>query len=196
MKKISLILTVSILFLYISSYGTEFKDKNKKGRNAMSSIYDFNMINIDQEKVSLEKYKGKVILLVNVASKCGLTPQYKGLQDLYTKYKDKGFIILGFPANNFLRQEPGSDSDIKEFCSVNYGVQFPMFSKISVKGKEIHPLYKYLTSKESNPGFDGKIRWNFDKFLADKTGKIIARFHPKQKPLDQKIIKEIEEALK
>ncbi len=161
-----------------------------------TSILNFDMTSIDHENVPLKKYAGNVILVVNVASKCGLTPQYKGLQAIYKKYKDKGLVVLGFPANNFKEQEPGSDKEIKEFCSVNYGVDFPMFSKISVKGDDIHPLYKFLTSKTENPGFDGDIRWNFDKFLADRNGKIIARFHPKTKPEDPKVISAIEDALK
>ena len=156
------------------------------------SIFNFTMNDIDGNPVPLEKYRGKVILVVNVASKCGLTPQYKGLQKLYSDYKDNNFVILGFPANNFLRQEPGSDTQIKSFCSLNYGVEFPLFSKISVKGKKQHPLYKFLTSKTTNPEFPGKIRWNFEKFVFNKHGKIIGRFHPKVKPQDKRIISLIE----
>ncbi|MEN8153705.1 MAG: glutathione peroxidase [Acidobacteriota bacterium] len=161
----------------------------------VSSIYDFTMNDIDGNPVKLDKYRGKVVMIINVASKCGLTKQYIGLQEIYKNYMNNGFVILGFPANNFLRQEPGSDSEIKEFCSLNFGVKFPMFSKISVKGKKIHPLYKFLTGKETNPGFSGKIRWNFDKFLFNKKGKPIARFHPKIKPLDTKITEIIEAEL-
>ncbi|UCH98721.1 MAG: glutathione peroxidase [Candidatus Aminicenantes bacterium] len=161
-----------------------------------ASIYDFEMIDIDGNKVSLEKFKVKVVLIVNVASKCGLTPQYKGLQEIYSKYLEKGFVILGFPANNFRQQEPGTNTEIKEFCTVNYGVQFPMFSKISVLGDDIHPLYRFLTGKDTNPKFAGDIRWNFDKFLVDKNGTIISRFHPKIKPQDPKVIDAIEAALK
>ena len=161
-----------------------------------ASIYDFEMMDIDGNQVSLSQFKNKVILIVNVASKCGLTPQYQGLQEIYSKYRGKGFVILGFPANNFLKQEPGTNAEIKDFCSVNYGVQFPMFSKISVLGEDIHPLYRFLTGKETNPEFAGKIRWNFDKFLVDKNGTIINRFHPKTKPQDPDVIKAIEAALK
>jgi glutathione peroxidase len=161
-----------------------------------ASIHDFEMLDIDGNKVSLEKFKGKVVLIVNVASKCGLTPQYQELQAIYSKYREKGFVILGFPANNFLKQEPGTNAEIKEFCSVNYGVRFPMFSKISVLGEDIHPLYRFLTAAETNPEFAGKIRWNFDKFLVDKNGTIINRFHPKIKPQDPEVIKTIEAALK
>ena len=160
-----------------------------------ASIHDFEMLAIDGNKVSLEKFKGKVVLIVNVASKCGLTPQYEGLQAVYSKYREKGFVILGFPANNFLKQEPGTNAEIKEFCTVNYGVQFPMFSKISVLGEDIHPLYRFLTGKETNPKFSGDIRWNFDKFLVDKNGTIISRFHPKIKPRDPEVTKAIETAL-
>ncbi len=118
------------------------------------------------------------MLIVNVASKCGFTPQYKGLQELYVRYKDKGFIILGFPANNFLWQEPASNNDIKQFCSLNYHVSFPMFAKISVKGKDQGALYQFLTNKESNPCYAGKIKWNFTKFLIDRKANIVDRFKP------------------
>ena len=160
------------------------------------SVYDFEMQDIDGKKVSLSQFKDKVLLMVNVASKCGLTPQYKGLQEIYSKYKDKGLVILGFPANNFKGQEPGTNVQIKEFCTLNYGVEFLVFSKISVLGEDIHPLYKFLTAKETNTEFAGDIRWNFDKFLLDKSGKIINRFHPKVKPRDPKLIEALEAALK
>lgn len=164
-------------------------------KKAMQSIYDFRMTDIDGKEVPLKGYAGKVLLLVNVASKCGLTPQYEGLQEIYSKYRDKGFVILGFPANNFGGQEPGSNAEIKRFCSENYNVEFPMFAKISVLGDDIHPLYRYLTGKDTNPGFAGDIRWNFDKFLVDKTGRVIARFSPKTKPGDQEIVSAVEGAL-
>jgi len=163
--------------------------------DAPATIYDFEMTNIDGNKVSLSQFKDKVVLIVNTASKCGLTPQYKELQEIYDKYKDQGFIILGFPANNFREQEPGSNAEIKKFCTLNYGVTFPMFAKISVKGEDIHPLYRFLTSEETDPQFAGEIRWNFDKFLIDKKGKIINRFHPKITPSDPKLVKTIEKAL-
>ena len=148
----------------------------------MNSIYDFTLKDIDRKEVNLGQYRGKVVLVVNVASRCGYTPQYEGLQKVYQKYKDRGFVILGFPANNFMAQEPGTDEEIKTFCSTKYNVTFPIFSKISVKGDDIHPLYKYLTSKETNPDFGGDIKWNFSKFLLDKNGKIVARFEPALKP--------------
>ncbi len=160
-----------------------------------SSMYDFTLKNIDGQDVKLDAYRGKVTMLVNTASKCGLTPQYEGLQTIYDRYKDKGFTVLGFPANNFMGQEPGTEKEIKEFCTLNYKVTFPMFSKISVKGEDQHPLYTFLTHKDTNPGFEGDITWNFEKFLADKNGKIVARFSPKTKPDDPEIIKAIEAEL-
>jgi glutathione peroxidase len=159
------------------------------------SMYEFTMKDIDGNDVKLEKYKGQVVMLVNVASKCGLTPQYEGLQAAYEKYKDKGFVVLGFPANNFMGQEPGTEKEIKEFCQLKYDVSFPIFSKISVKGSDQHPLYTFLTHKETNPGFEGDISWNFEKFLADRNGKIVARFSPTTKPDDAEVLKAIEAEL-
>ena len=161
-----------------------------------TSLYDFKMKNIDGKEVSLDTFKGNVVLVVNVASKCGNTPQYEGLQKIYEKYMDRGFVILGFPANNFKGQEPGTDAEIKKFCTVNYGVTFPMFSKISVLGDDMHPLYRYLTGKDTDPEFSGDIRWNFDKFLFSKEGKIVARFNPKVKPESDEVIQAIETELK
>ena len=160
------------------------------------SMYEFSMKDIDGKDVKLDAYKGKVLMIVNTASKCGLTPQYEGLQALYDNYKDKGFAILGFPANNFMGQEPGTEKEIKEFCALKYKVSFPMFSKISVKGTDQHPFYTFLTNKETNAGFDGDITWNFEKFVVDKSGKVIARFSPKTTPDDPEIAKTIENALK
>ena len=165
------------------------------GRDKMNSIYDFSLKDIDHKEVSLGQYRGKVVMIVNVASRCGFTPQYEGLQKLYLKYKDQGFVILGFPANNFGFQEPGSDEEIKTFCSAKYNVTFPIFSKISVKGDDIHPLYKLLTGKETDPEFGGDIKWNFNKFLVDKSGKIIARFEPAVKPESDQVIQAVEKAL-
>lgn len=159
------------------------------------TVHDFALKNIEGQEVKLSTYKGKVALLVNVASKCGYTPQYEGLQAIYTKYQDKGFVILGFPANNFMGQEPGTNEEIKTFCQTKYNVSFPLFAKISVKGDDIHPLYQFLTSKETNPDFGGDITWNFNKFLVDKNGKIIARFATKEKPEGEVITKAIEQAL-
>ncbi len=159
------------------------------------SVYDFKMKNIDGNEVALDAYKGKVLLFVNVASKCGLTPQYKEIQALYEKYKDKGLVVLGFPANNFMGQEPGSDKDIKEFCTLKYDVTFPMFSKISVKGSDQHPLYKYLTSKDENGVIDAKVSWNFQKFLVSKSGKVITSFGPQTSVTEADVTKAIEAAL-
>src|SRR5262249_45882140 len=148
--------------------------------------------NIDGKDVNLADYKGKVLLIVNVASKCGYTPQYEGLEAIYEKYQDKGFVVLGFPANEFGKQEPGTDAQIKEFCTSKYNVTFPMFSKIVVKGDGLHPLYKFLTSKTTNPTYSGDIPWNFTKFLVGRDGKIVARFEPKDKPEDSKVTASIE----
>lgn len=160
-----------------------------------NSMYEFAMKDIDGKDVKLDAYKGNVVMIVNTASKCGLTPQYEGLQALHDKYKDKGFTVLGFPANNFMGQEPGTEKEIKEFCTLKYDITFPMFSKISVKGTDQHPFYTFLTNKASNPGMDGDITWNFEKFVADRNGKIIARFSPKTLPDDPKVTETIENAL-
>jgi glutathione peroxidase len=159
------------------------------------TVLDFKMRDIDGKDVKLKKYKGNVLLLVNVASKCGYTPQYEGLQATYEKYKDQGFVTLGFPANNFGGQEPGTEAEIKEFCSSKYHVTFPMFAKISVKGEDADPLYKFLTSKETNPTFGGDITWNFNKFLVDRKGTVVARFTSKDAPESDKVTDEIEKYL-
>lgn len=163
--------------------------------NNQSSIYSFKVDNIDGKAISLSEFKGSVLLIVNVASKCGFTKQYEGLQKLYEKYNDQGFLVLGFPANNFGNQEPGTDTEIKTFCTTKFEVTFPMFSKISVKGKDIHPLYQYLTSPDKTGEFGKSITWNFNKFLISKDGKTLARFSSKQKPLDPQIILAVETAL-
>jgi glutathione peroxidase len=163
--------------------------------SSAASIYDFSLPLVDGKNTALSSYKGKVVLVVNVASKCGNTPQYKTLQDMYTKYQSKGLVILGFPANNFGAQEPGTDSEISEFCKKNYGVTFPIFSKLSVKGSDQAPLYSYLTSSNSNPKFSGPIKWNFEKFLIGKNGEILGRFAPGEKPNADPIIQAIEAAL-
>ncbi len=159
------------------------------------SVLDFKMKDIDGNDVKLKKYKGNVLLVVNTASKCGYTPQYEGLQAAYTKYKDKGFYVLGFPANNFKGQEPGSDAEIKDFCTLKYNVTFPMFSKISVLGEDQHPLYKFLTSKETDPNFAGDITWNFNKFLVDRKGNVVARFTSKDTPQSDAVTQAIEKYL-
>jgi glutathione peroxidase len=159
------------------------------------SLFKYKMKDIDGNDVKLSKYKGSVLLVVNTASKCGYTPQYEGLEATYQKYNAKGFYVLGFPANNFGGQEPGTETEIKEFCTSKYKVTFPMFAKISVKGEDQDPLYAYLTSKEKNPDFAGDITWNFNKFLIDRDGKIVARFSSKVKPESEEVSQAIEKYL-
>ncbi len=160
----------------------------------MKTIYDFKVNTIDSKETTLEQYKGKVMLIVNVASKCGYTPQYDGLETLYKKYKEQGLVVLGFPCNQFSSQEPGSEAEIQNFCRVNFGVTFPMFSKINVNGDDTHPLYRYLKSQQ--PGILGTetIKWNFTKFLVDKKGKVIERYGSSTKPVS--LEEEIESLLK
>lgn len=176
-----------MIILFSNSYSNDKKDKN------MNTIYDFNALTIDGKEISLSEFKGKVVLIVNVASKCGFTKQYKGLQELYSKYKDKGFVILGFPCNQFMSQEPGNEKEIMEFCQVNYGVTFPMFSKIDVNGDNAHPLYKFLVSKQGGLITDA-IKWNFTKFLIDKNGVPVDRYAPSTDPMS--IADDIEKLLK
>ncbi|MFN8288540.1 MAG: glutathione peroxidase [Chitinophagales bacterium] len=159
------------------------------------TVYDFTVKDIDGKNVSLSAYKGKVLLFVNVASLCGNTPQYKDIQTLYTKYKDKGLVVLGFPANNFMGQEPGDDKEIKQFCTREYAVTFPMFSKISVKGKDMAPLYSYLTRKDENGVADAPVTWNFQKFLVGKDGKVITSFSPRTLVSEADVVASIEKAL-
>lgn len=160
-----------------------------------ASVLDFSVKDIDGKSVKLNKYKGKVLLVVNVASRCGNTPQYKSMQALYEKYKAKGFEVLGFPANEFGKQEPGSDKEIKEFCTSNYKVTFPMFSKIVVKGDEQAPLYKFLTSKETDPKFGGDIEWNFAKFLVNRKGEVVGRIKAFTDPMKPDVVEAIEKEI-
>ena len=160
------------------------------------SPLDFKAESIDGKPVELSKYKGNVVLIVNVASKCGLTPQYTQLEQVYTKYKDKGLEVLGFPANEFGKQEPGTNDEISKFCTGKYNVDFPLFSKIVVKGDGIDPLYQFLTSKETNGEFAGDIKWNFEKFLIGRDGKVVKRFAPPVKPDAPEVIEAIEAELK
>jgi glutathione peroxidase len=160
-----------------------------------SNVLEFTLNSIDGKPAPLSQYGGKVVLLVNVASKCGYTPQYAGLEKVYEKYKDQGFVILGFPANNFGGQEPGTNEEIKTFCSSKYNVTFPMYSKISVKGADMHPLYQFLTDKQANPRTGGDIQWNFTKFLIGKDGKVIARFESAVTPESPEVTSAIEKAL-
>jgi glutathione peroxidase len=150
---------------------------------------------LEGKKVDLKQYQGKVVLVVNTASYCGNTPQYESLQELHEKYADKGLAVLGFPANEFGKQEPGTDKEIAEFCTKEYGVTFPMFSKIVVKGEGQAPLYKYLTSKETNPEFAGPVTWNFEKFLINREGEVVGRFKPGLDPKDDQVVRVIEREL-
>ncbi|MCB1023869.1 MAG: redoxin domain-containing protein [Acidobacteria bacterium] len=177
------------------------------------NIFDIPVKTIDGEETDLARYKGEVLLVVNVASKCGLTPQYEGLQKLYSEYRDKGFDVLGFPANNFMGQEPGTEEEIKNFCDTNYSVEFPLFSKISVKGDDQHPLYKYLTETKpetdvNDGGLEEKLKgfgsqrsvpsevlWNFEKFLIGKDGTIAARFAPDVTAEDERLVERLEAEL-
>lgn len=156
----------------------------------ITSIYDFKVEGLEGGTINLEKYKGKKMLIVNTASKCGYTPQYKDLEALYEKYKDK-LVIIGFPANNFNAQEPGTNTEIKEFCSKNYGVTFPMSAKISVKGDDIDPLFKYLSDEAAALGVKDPVKWNFTKFLVDENGKLIAVFPSKVNPMSEEITRHL-----
>ncbi len=176
-KKALILIIINMLAVFSL---TLFAKDNKMAE----SVHDFTVKNIDGKDVKLSDYKGKVLLIVNVASKCGYTKQYTGLEALYKKYKDKGLVILGFPCNQFGGQEPGSEAEIKEFCSLNYNVTFPMFAKIDVNGDDTHPLYNYL--KDQAPGILGTkaIKWNFAKFLVGKDGKVVDRFATQTTPED------------
>lgn len=178
MKKIVSLLILLISFSLLST--------------AQESIHQFTVKSIDDSDFNFADLKGKKIMIVNTASKCGLTPQYELLEALYKKYQDKNFVIVGFPANNFLRQEPGTDAEIKEFCTKNYGVSFPMMSKISVKGDNIHPIYSWLTQKSKNEVLDSKVKWNFQKYLIDENGQLVDVLSPKEKPNCEKVISWLE----
>ena len=179
MKRISVLisfLAISLIMIYAQT----------------NSIHQFKVKDINGQNFDMSSLKGKKVLVVNVASKCGLTPQYEQLQELYDKYKDTGFTIVGFPANNFLNQEPGSNSEIKAFCTENYGVTFLMMDKISVKGKDQSPIYQWLTEKSKNGVLDSEVSWNFQKYMIDEDGKLVDFVAPKQSPMSDKIIKWIE----
>ncbi|MEX2585308.1 MAG: glutathione peroxidase [Balneolaceae bacterium] len=158
------------------------------------SLFDFKLKNISGEEIALSNYEGEVLLIVNTASECGFTPQYKGLQSLYEKYRSKGFTVLGFPANNFGGQEPGTDEEIQQFCDTTFGVTFPLFSKVSVKGGDQHSLFEWLTSQEAKGAF-GAIKWNFEKFLLDRDGMLVRRFRSVTRPDSKKMINAIQELL-
>jgi glutathione peroxidase len=188
-------MTRRILFALVPALIVGFAPVSSAQETKPVSVLDFKLKDIDGKDVDLAKYKGEVLLVVNVASKCGYTPQYKGLEAVYEKYKEKGFEVLAFPANEFGAQEPGSSADIKQFCTSKYNVTFPIFEKIVVKGEGINPLYKFLTEKETNEKFAGEIPWNFSKFLVNRKGEVIARFAPGDKPESEKVTAEIEKAL-
>ena len=169
--------------------------RDVEGKKQEKTALRFKMKSLGGKEVDLSKYEGKVALIVNVASKCGFTPQYKQLQDLHEKYADKGLAVLGFPCNQFLRQEPGSAEEIRQFCQVNYGVTFDMFAKIDVNGKDAAELYRLLTSLETKPKGPGKVSWNFEKFLLDRNGFVVGRFGSRTKPDDPELVALIEREL-
>jgi glutathione peroxidase len=187
----NLIIAISIISLSASACAQQHNDNNANLATS-KSFYDFKVKSIDETAFDLSSLKGKKILVVNTASKCGLTPQYKDLESLYKKYGGEKFVIIGFPANNFLSQEPGSNAEIKEFCSKNYGVSFPMMSKISVKGDDMDPLYKWLTKKSENGKMDSEVQWNFQKYLIDENGHLVDVVFPKENPTSDKIVNWIE----
>lgn len=158
------------------------------------NLYQLSATSIEGQQIAMKDYAGKVLLIVNVASKCGFTSQYKDLESLYQNYKSKGFVVLGFPSNDFLGQEPGSNQEIKKFCELNYGVTFPLFAKNSVTGDKIQPVFKFLTSNEDSD-LKGRVGWNFEKFLISREGKLVARFSSRTNPLDKKLIAAIEKHL-
>jgi glutathione peroxidase len=195
------VITIAITAVMIACLITFYQMKETEGSSAqtkgsMTSVYDITVKDIDGKPVKLDRYKGNVLMIVNVASECGFTPQYAGLQKIYQKYQSQGLVILGFPANNFGGQEPGSEAEIKTFCTQRYKVTFPMFSKVSAKGSDIAPLYQYLTDRASNPNFAGDISWNFNKFLIDRNGNTIARFDSSDEPESAEVMQAIEGALK
>ncbi len=193
---LSLVCGALTALLFAMPSAAEDGEKKVVNYKEAKSPLDFTMTNIEGEEVPLSKYKGKVILMVNVASKCGYTPQYTGLQKLYKDYKDKGLVVLGFPCNDFGRQEPGSNEEIQEFCSSKFSVTFPLFSKVQVQGRRAAPLYRYLTHPDLNPKFSGPIPWNFNKFLIDRDGNVCGRFLHKIAPDDKEFLAAVETELK
>lgn len=182
-----------LLGLLLGSFALAKKRPRPKGASAVThTLHDFSVERIDGTPVQLDAYAGKTLLVVNTASKCGLTPQYEGLEKLYDRYRARGFEVLAFPANDFLGQEPGTNAEIQQFCAVRFNTSFPLFAKIHVKGREIAPLYAWLTE---DAGFPGDIEWNFAKFLVGPDGRVIARFHPKVDPLAPELIAKVEAAL-
>jgi glutathione peroxidase len=191
LSTIKLWATVLLIFAAIQCNGQDRQSRtveNNQNMEARKTLHDFTVKDIDGNDFSLASLKGKKVLVVNVASKCGLTPQYEQLQELYEKYRHLNFVIIGFPANNFMGQEPGSNLEIKEFCTANYGVTFPMMEKISVKGKDQAPLYQWLTKKSENGVMDQKVTWNFQKFMIDEEGHLVDVATPKESPMSGKIL--------
>jgi glutathione peroxidase len=187
--------TVVCLIAGLLAFAPAAARADSKGDAKVASVLDHKMKGLDGKEVDLSQYKGKVVMIVNVASKCGLTPQYKGLEATYEKYKDQGFVIIGVPANEFGAQEPGTDAEISTFCTEKYNVKFPMLSKVVVKGSGITPLYEQLTMHEKNPKFNGPIAWNFTKFLVGRDGEVVSRFEPRTKPDAPEVVKSIETEL-
>ncbi len=191
MKKFIPGFVLSISLLLFMNYSLR---ANENGSEVKNQIHDIKVIDINGEEVSMSVYKGKVLLIVNVASNCGYTPQYEALQSLYVKYKEKGFEVLGFPCNDFGAQEPGTNKEIREFCSINYGVTFPLFNKIKITGKDKSQLFERLIN---SPAIEnGEVKWNFEKFLISKEGKVVKRFRSAVKPLSEEVIKAVEEEIK
>ena len=196
MKNAALMFTAPFLIAVVAiAANADDKPKETKGNKKVAPALNFKMKRLDGKEGNLGDYQGKVVLMVNVASECGNTPQYEQLEELHEKYSEKGLKVLGFPANEFGAQEPGTDAQIATFCKENYGVKFDMFSKVVVKGEGQCPLYKYLTSKETNPKFSGDIKWNFEKFLIGRNGEVVARFAPGVKPDAEEVVKAIEAEL-
>ncbi len=188
MTRWSTLLLAGVVAAAVSAASAEEKEKGPAALN-------FTMKSITGQDVNLADYKGKVLLVVNVASKCGLTPQYEALESLHEKYSDKGLAVLGFPSNQFGKQEPGTDAEIAEFCAATYKVKFPMFSKIDVNGEKAAPLYKHLTAVETKPKGKGDITWNFEKFVIGKNGEVVARFAPRTAPDSEEVMKVLEAEL-
>ena len=188
-------LLLACVVVFSISAGAFAGDESEK-KKVVSPALDFTVQNIEGQDVHLGDYQGDVLLVVNVASKCGLTPQYKDLEAFYKKYKDQGVRVLAFPANNFGAQEPGTNKEIKQFCKTKFDVTFDLFAKVSVKGDDKCDLYKYLTDTSKNGEFGGEIRWNFQKFLVDRTGRVVARFEPRENPMGDKVVQFVEKLLK
>jgi glutathione peroxidase len=195
-KTASLGLAAAAFAFATVALAADSKEKDAvKAPTAAASPLDFTVKDIDGKEQKLADFKGKVVMIVNVASRCGNTPQYEGLEAMYQKYKDKGLVIIGFPANNFGGQEPGTEAQIKEFCTSKYNVTFPMMAKVSVKGDDRAPLYAFLTEEKTNPKFAGDVQWNFGKFLVGRDGSVVDRFDPGMKPSDPKLVESVEKAL-